>query len=326
MLTYKKAGVDISKGDKLVDKIKMLTKHDKKNKSFLGGLGGFGGAYALGSKYKNPVLVSGTDGVGTKLKLAFLLNKHDSIGIDLVAMCVNDIITIGAKPLFFLDYFATGKLSLKKGQSIIKGIVDGTKQSGCVLLGGETAEMPDFYEKGEYDLAGFVVGVIEKSKIIDGKSVKPGDVVIGLKSSGIHSNGYSLVRKVFNEKELKKYGKQLIAPTKIYVKDVLKLTDKGLVKACAHITGGGLEGNVVRVLNKKIDVVINKECWKIPEVFQMIRKKGKIAEKEMFRVFNMGIGMVIVVSKKDVAKVNRTIKDSIVIGEVIKGNGKAVLN
>ncbi len=288
MVTYKQAGVDISKGNALVKKIK----------KFAPAIGFFSGFYPLDTKkYKNPVLVSSSDGVGTKLKLAFLLNKHDTVGIDLVAMNVNDIITCGAKPIFFLDYYACSKLDLKVAEPVIKGINEGCRQADCVLLGGETAEMPGFYQQGEYDLAGFAVGIVEKDKIIDGSKIKPGDIIIGLPSSGLHSNGFSLVRKIFSEKELVKYGKELLTPTRIYVQEVLFALRSSLfaIKGIAHITGGGFLDNIPRILPKNCQARIYKKTWRVPEVFRLIQKKGKIPEKEMFRVFNMGIGMVIIV-------------------------------
>ena len=326
-LTYKDAGVDIEAGDSLVDRIKILTKKLPK-KNMLGGLGGFGGAYSLAG-YKNPVLISGTDGVGTKLKIAFLLDKHDTVGIDLVAMCVNDIITCGAAPLFFLDYFATGRLSVDKAEQVIKGIVEGCKQSECVLLGGETAEMPNFYEDGEYDLAGFAVGAVEKDEILNGKNIKKGDVVIGIPSSGVHSNGFSLVRKVFSsEKELKKNAKILITPTRIYWKDVKSLLRNNLAKGLAHITGGGLPGNAPRLLpsSAKLDILLNKRIVtkNIPEIFKIIQKKGNVEEAEMFNVFNMGIGMIVVTTDENAAKVLNKIPDSFVVGSIISGDGKVV--
>ncbi|MFC1485036.1 phosphoribosylformylglycinamidine cyclo-ligase [bacterium] len=318
--TYKDAGVDIDAGDKFVEKIKEATK-GMNTKNLLGGLGGFGGAYEL-SGYKNPVLISGTDGVGTKLKLAFISGKHDTVGIDLVAMCVNDIITCGALPLFFLDYFAIGKLSLKIGEQVIKGIVEGCRQSECMLLGGETAEMPDFYKKGEYDLAGFAVGVVEKDEIIDGSKIQEGDVLIGLPSTGAHSNGFSLVRKVLSLEEIKKYENLLLAPTKIYVKDIKPALKNKLIKGLVHITGGGMPGNIPRVIPKEFDCVIKKESFEIPEIFEIIQKKGNIKEQEMFKVFNMGIGLIIIASPIHQEKICNTIPNSKIIGSVIKGNGK----
>lgn len=325
-ITYKDAGVNIEEGDNLVYKIKSLTKN-MKSKNLLSEIGGFGGAYNL-LGYKNPVLISGTDGVGTKLKLAFLLDKHDTVGIDLVAMCVNDIITSGAKPLFFLDYFATGKLSTHIAEKVIKGIVNGCEQSECILLGGETAEMPNFYKKDEYDLAGFVVGAVEKDDILDGSKIKKNDVLIAIPSSGIHSNGFSLVRKVFNKKDLVKYSDILLRPTKIYWEDIKVLLRKNYINGISHITGGGLPGNTTRFLpkNSKLDVIINKNSIKTPEIFKIIQKKGNIEENEMFNVFNMGVGMVISSSKKNVDYILKSIKGSYIIGHINNGSGKFILN
>ncbi|MCP4482102.1 MAG: phosphoribosylformylglycinamidine cyclo-ligase [bacterium] len=321
--TYKDAGVDIEAGDQLVVGIKNMTKNMPK-KNMLGGLGGFGGAYEL-LGYKNPVLVSGTDGVGTKLKLAFMLDKHDTVGIDLVAMCVNDIITGGALPLFFLDYFATGKLKLDQAESVISGIVEGCKQADCVLLGGETAEMPDFYADGEYDLAGFTVGVVEKEDIIDGREIKVGDIVIGVPSTGVHSNGFSMVRKIFNEKELAGVAEELLVPTRIYVKDLRPIIKNKLANGFAHITGGGLTGNIPRVLPGGLDVVLEKEKISHLDIFKTMQEKAGIEESDMFRVFNMGIGMVIIAEKDNVNRILSFISDAKVIGEVILGDGKVIL-
>ncbi|MDD5492943.1 MAG: phosphoribosylformylglycinamidine cyclo-ligase, partial [bacterium] len=272
--------------------------------------------------YKHPVLVSSTDGVGTKLKLAFLLNKHNTVGIDLVAMSVNDIITCGAEPLFFLDYFACGKLAPKTAAQVISGITAGCKQSNCTLIGGETAEMPGFYPAGEYDLAGFVVGVVDKSQIIDGSKIKPGDIVLGLPSSGPHSNGYSLIRKIFSDRELKKHQGEVFAPTRIYVKEILNAIKKapGAIKGIAHITGGGFLDNIPRILPAHCQVVIQEGNWKIPPIFIAMQEKGKVTFKEMYRTFNMGIGLVLIVAAKDVPKISAQLKDSIIIGQVVKGN------
>src|SRR3989339_169344 len=309
-ITYAKAGVNIDAGNELVKRIKKLAPK----------IGGFGGSYPLaGTKYN---LVSSTDGVGTKLKLAFLLNKHDTVGIDLVAMNVNDIICCGAKPLFFLDYFACGKLDVDTAQSVISGIVKGCEISGCALVGGETAEMPGFYPPGEYDVAGFAVGALEKGREITGRKIKPGDVVIGLPSSGPHSTGYSLIRKVFSKPELKKYSKELLAPTRIYVKEVLKLLNAfrtPVVHGIAHITGGSFYDKIERILPANIRVVINKNSWKVPEIFKFIQKKGKVADKEIYRVLNMGIGMVLIVEKSSALKVLKLVKGSMVIGKVVSG-------
>ncbi|MGB2578681.1 phosphoribosylformylglycinamidine cyclo-ligase [Elusimicrobium simillimum] len=318
MSTYKKAGVDIVKGDKFADFIATKAK----------GIGGFAGLMKDPAN-KDYSMVASTDGVGTKLKLAFILGKHDTIGIDLVAMCVNDLIVCGAKPLFFLDYYATGKLDLKTSKQIITGILDGCNQSGCALLGGETAEMPGFYKDGEYDLAGFSVGMVKNSDIIDGGKVRAGDVLLGLPSSGFHSNGYSLVRHIFG-KELKKYAKQLLTPTKIYVKDILKLRD-GLAKqkknilGMAHITGSGLPGNVCRFLPKNLDAYIDTNSFKVPAIMKTLQKKGKVSDKEMFDTFNMGIGMVVCLKKEDVKAAKKLLPALIEIGWTAKGKGEVVL-
>jgi phosphoribosylformylglycinamidine cyclo-ligase len=270
-------------------------------------LGGFGGLFGLrAEQYKEPVLVSGTDGVGTKLKIAFLMDRHDTVGIDLVAMCVNDIVVSGAEPLFFLDYFATGKLSVAKAQDVVKGVAEGCRQAGCALIGGETAEMPSFYRDGEYDLAGFAVGVVEKAKIIDGRSIVPGDALIGLASSGLHSNGYSLARHVlFEQAKLsidglvpdlgRSVGEELLIPTKIYVKPILTLCREFPIKGLAHITGGGITGNLPRVLPAGLKARVDRRAWIVPPVFTVLSRQGNIEPEEMYRVFNMGIGMVLVV-------------------------------
>jgi phosphoribosylformylglycinamidine cyclo-ligase len=311
MITYKSAGVNIDAGNELVKRL-------KKN---LPKIGGFGGLFPVsGTKYN---LVSSTDGVGTKLKLAFLTGKHDTVGIDLVAMNVNDLICVGAKPLFFLDYFACGKLNVGQAEKVINGIAKGCEISGSALIGGETAEMPDFYEDGEYDLAGFSVGIIEKGKEITGKNIKAGDVVIGLPSSGPHSNGYSLIRKVFTEAELKKYSKQLLAPTKIYVKEVLAAiskfnSKKQNITGIAHITGGSFYDKIERILPANAKVVIEKNSWKVPEIFQIIQKKGNVPEKEIYRTLNMGIGMVLIARPEAVVGIKKFLKGSKAIGYVKK--------
>lgn len=314
MVTYKKAGVDIDKADRLVKWIKKINP----------AIGGFSGLFPLdGKKYKNPVLASSTDGVGTKLRIAQLMNKHDTIGIDLVAMCVNDLLTCGAKPLFFLDYFATGKLDLKVAQKVIKGIARGCLLADCTLLGGETAEMPQCYKPGEYDLAGFAVGVVEKNKVINGSKIKPGDLIIGLESTGLHSNGFSLVQKVFSRKELKKLSNELLKPTKIYVKTLLPFINSAdgssPIKGLVHITGGGLVDNLPRILPLNCGAVIYKDEWEIPEIFCSIQKKGKVSEGEMFRVFNMGIGMVVIISQKFGDLILKKIKKSYLIGKIVAG-------
>ncbi|CAB1368652.1 phosphoribosylformylglycinamidine cyclo-ligase [Denitratisoma oestradiolicum] len=302
-LTYRDAGVDIDAGDALVERIKPFAKRTMRPE-VMGGIGGFGALFELSKKYKEPVLVSGTDGVGTKLKLAFQLKKHDTVGQDLVAMSVNDILVQGAEPLFFLDYFACGHLDVDTATDVIKGIAQGCELSGCALIGGETAEMPSMYPDGEYDLAGFAVGAVEKSKIIDGTTIKPGDVVLGLASSGAHSNGYSLVRKIIErvnpDMDADFHGRPLrdvlMAPTRIYVKPLLKLMETLPVKGMAHITGGGLVENVPRVLPENVTAVLEQKSWPLPPLFQWLQKEGQVADAEMHRVFNCGIGMVVVVA------------------------------
>lgn len=319
-LTYKEAGVDIDAGSELVRRIAKMAP----------GIGGFGGLFPLGDSY----LVAGTDGVGTKLKLAFETGIHDTIGIDLVAMSVNDIVTSGAKPLFFLDYFATSHLEVDLAEKVIKGIVDGCQQSDCVLLGGETAEMPDFYAAGEYDLSGFAVGIVKKDSVIDGKNIVPGDVLIGLPSSGVHSNGFSLVRRVLAQSDLSlkdqlpsentTLGEALMAPTFIYVKQVLDIISEGGVKGIAHITGGGFTDNIPRVFPKGLGAVIYEDSWKVPAVFKWIQQAGRIEDSEMRRTFNMGIGMVLVVSKETshtILEGGRGGYEAYHIGEVVNGEG-----
>ena len=292
-LSYRDAGVDIDAGDELVERIKPYARRTLRPE-VLAGIGGFGALCGIPRKFKRPVLVSGTDGVGTKLKLAFELDKHDTVGIDLVAMSVNDVLVQGAEPLFFLDYFACGKLEQRVAAQVIKGIARGCELAGCALIGGETAEMPGMYPPGEYDLAGFCVGVVERDAILDGRSIRPGDAILGLASSGPHSNGYSLIRKIL-ERERPADPRRLLEPTRIYVKPVLKLLKKVSVKGLAHITGGGLTGNVPRILPNKTRAVIRQVSWPRPEVFQWLQRAGNVAESEMHRVFNCGIGMVVVV-------------------------------
>ncbi|MEA3195682.1 MAG: phosphoribosylformylglycinamidine cyclo-ligase [Betaproteobacteria bacterium] len=294
-LSYRDAGVDMDAGDALVDAIKPYAKRTMRPE-VLAGIGGFGALCELPKKYKQPILVAGTDGVGTKLRLAFQFHKHDTVGIDLVAMSVNDVLVQGAEPLFFLDYFACGKLDNKVATSVIKGVAEGCEMAGCALVGGETAEMPGMYPEGEYDLAGFCVGVVEKDRILTGKSIVPGDVLLGLASSGPHSNGYSLVRKVIGEEHLASdLADSLMEPTRIYVKPILKLLQAFPVKGLAHITGGGLVGNVPRILPAGTKAVIRKKAWPRPQIFTWLQQTGNIAEEEMFRVFNCGIGMVVCV-------------------------------
>lgn len=307
-LSYRDAGVDIDAGDALIDVIKPFAKRTMRD-GVLAGIGGFGALFEVSKKFKEPVLVAGTDGVGTKLKLAFHLNRHDTVGIDLVAMSVNDILVQGAEPLFFLDYFACGKLNVAAAADVIKGIAHGCEQAGCALIGGETAEMPSMYPDGEYDLAGFAVGAVEKSKIIDGSAIVPGDVVLGLASSGAHSNGYSLVRKIIEvaQPDLEedfhgnKLADVLMAPTRIYVKPLLALISSLEVKGMAHITGGGLVENVPRVLGKNLTAVLDQSTWVMPPLFTWLQHHGNVLDTEMHRVFNCGIGMVVIVAKENAA-------------------------
>lgn len=306
-ITYRDAGVDIDAGDQLVENIKPFAKKTLRE-GVLAGIGGFGALFELAhNRYREPVLVSGTDGVGTKLKLAFELERHGTIGIDLVAMSVNDILTLGAEPLFFLDYFACGKLNVATATEVVKGVAAGCEQAGCALIGGETAEMPGMYPSGEYDLAGFAVGVVEKSRIIDGSTIAAGDVVLGLASSGAHSNGYSLIRKIVavNGVDLstrlgtRTLSDLILEPTRIYVKPVLKLTRQVEVKGLAHITGGGLVDNVPRMLPESLAARIERRTWTIPPLFEWLQDRGQIPDAELFRVFNCGIGMAIVVGARD---------------------------
>ena len=305
-LTYKEAGVDIDAGDQLVENIKPFAKRTMRPE-VLGGIGGFGALVEVSKKFKNPVMVSGTDGVGTKLKLAFHLNKHDTVGQDLVAMSVNDILVQGAEPIFFLDYFACGKLDVAVATDVVKGIAYGCELAGCALIGGETAEMPSMYPEGEYDLAGFAVGLIEKENIITGKSIVPGDVVLGLASSGAHSNGYSLIRKIIERSGIDLHAANnaqlaldLLAPTRIYVKPLLALMNAHprMVKGMAHITGGGLTENIPRVLPDAVTAVVEKKSWVAPPVFAWLQQHGKVDDAEMARTFNCGIGMVVIVAKE----------------------------
>jgi len=314
MTTYRDAGVDIDAGDELVDRIRPLVRSTFRPE-VLADLGGFGGLFGLqAGKYNEPVLVSGTDGVGTKLKIAFMMDKHDTVGIDLVAMCVNDIVVSGAEPLFFLDYFATGKLSISKAQAVVSGIAEGCRQAGCALIGGETAEMPSLYAHGEYDLAGFAVGVVEKSKIVDGKTIKPGDAVLGLASTGLHSNGFSLARHVlFDQAQLtmasrlpeldRPLGEVLLTPTRIYAKQILSLIQGFPIKAVAHITGGGITENLPRVFPQGVRAKISRNAWPVPAIFEVMSRLGQVDREEMYRVFNMGIGLILVVPPASVSGV-----------------------
>ncbi len=331
-LSYRDAGVDIDAGNRLVERIKPQVKSTHRP-GVLGGLGGFGGLFELPTHYQQPVLVSGTDGVGTKLKLALALNQHDSIGIDLVAMCVNDIVVTGAEPLFFLDYYATGQLHVDTAASVIQGIAQGCKMAGAALIGGETAEMPGMYAGADYDLAGFCVGVVEKERIIDGSQVQAGDVLVGLASSGPHSNGYSLIRKILETSGAdlaqsfanSTLGEVLLAPTRIYVKPLLRLLESLEIHALAHITGGGLPENLPRVLPTGTQAVINTDSWQRPPIFQWLQEQGRVPESEMLRTFNCGVGMVLVLAQSEVeqalAMLSTAGETAWVMGAVKSGEG-----
>jgi len=321
MITYKKSGVDIKLADKFTEFLESKSK----------AIGGFAGLLPIPEMKNKYSLVASTDGVGTKLKLAFLLDRHDTIGIDLVAMCVNDLLCCGARPMLFLDYYATGRLDLARSKKIIEGILEGCRQGESVLLGGETAEMPGFYQPGEYDLAGFSVGIVKNSEALDGRKVRAGDVLIGLPSTGFHSNGFSLIRKVLDSRaQLKKYAARLLTPTRIYVKDVNKLRaalkkDRQDVLALAHITGSGIPGNLPRVLPKTLGAAVYKDAWKVPALMREIQKLGGIPEADMWDSFNMGIGMIAVVRPAAVKTALRTLKGSKAIGEVVHGRNEVVL-
>jgi phosphoribosylformylglycinamidine cyclo-ligase len=334
-LSYLDAGVDIDAGNELVERIKPAVKSTNR-KGVMTGIGGFGGLFQLDTqRYKEPLLVSGTDGVGTKLLLARQLERHDTIGIDLVAMCVNDILTCGAEPLFFLDYYATGKLKIDSAQAVIEGIAEGCRQSGCALIGGETAEMPGMYDQDEYDLAGFTVGVVDRPQLIDGSQIESGHVVLGLKSSGPHSNGYSLIRKVLEQSgddpsmpmDGGTLGEALLAPTRIYVKTILPLIEHHQIDGLAHITGGGISENIVRVIPEELGLEIDLTAWDLPEVFKWLQERGGIEEQEMLRTFNCGIGMVLLVAEEHVEKVCLALvqadEDVIRLGRVIDHSDSA---
>jgi phosphoribosylformylglycinamidine cyclo-ligase len=335
-LSYRAAGVDIDAGNAVVERIKPLV-----GKTFrpevMGGLGGFGALFDLSIRYREPVLVSGTDGVGTKLKLAQQLNRHDTIGIDLVGMCVNDVLVQGAEPLFFLDYFATGTLDVDTTVAVVGGIARGCELAGCALIGGETAEMPDMYPPGEYDLAGFNVGAVEKSEIIDGSAIRAGDVILGIASSGPHSNGYSLIRKIVEragspfDTDLGgvTLADALMAPTTIYVKPILALlrARRGTIHGMAHVTGGGLQENIIRVVPDGLGLAIYSSAWKMPPVFEWLQREGKVAREEMWRTFNCGIGFTLILAQSDVAGTQATLAqsglESWTIGEVVDAAGDA---
>jgi len=318
-LSYRDAGVNIDAGNEFVEKIKSSVASTNRP-GVMGSLGGFGGLFELPENYQQPVLVSGTDGVGTKLKLAIDLDKHDTIGIDLVAMCVNDILVLGAEPLYFLDYYATGELNTEIAADVVEGIAEGCRQSSAALIGGETAEMPGMYGKGDYDLAGFCVGVVEKQKIIDGSKVKAGDVMIAIASSGPHSNGYSLVRKIIEVSEAditqafgqenSTLGDALLAPTKIYVKAIHNLLPKFDIHAMAHITGGGLLENIPRVLPENTQALVDTSSWQLPQVFQWLQQNGNVEINEMYRTFNCGVGMVLIVAAEDADAVTASLNEN----------------
>ena len=337
--SYKAAGVDVTAGYKGVQLMKKAVQSTYTN-AVISDIGGFGGLYAPQIQgMEEPVLVSGTDGVGTKLKLAFLMDKHDTIGEDCVAMCANDVICTGASPMFFLDYMALGKNIPEKVATIVTGVAEGCKKANCSLVGGETAEMPGFYPEDEYDLAGFCVGVVDKKKIIDSKTIEVGDKVIGLASSGVHSNGFSLVRKVFdvNEENLKEYveelgktvGEALLEPTRIYVKPILKLIEEVKVKGISHITGGGFYENLPRMLREGVSLKIDKNSYEVPALFKLIASRGNIPERDMYNTFNMGIGMAVIVPENEVEKALNLLKEAgeeaYLIGEVVPGNKEIII-
>jgi phosphoribosylformylglycinamidine cyclo-ligase len=340
-MDYKEAGVDVEAGRAFVNRIRKSVKSTYRS-GVLGDLGGFGGCFEIPAGYQQPVLVSGTDGVGTKLKLAHSLDRHDTVGIDLVAMCVNDILTSGAEPLYFLDYLATGQLNSEQLAQVVEGIAEGCRQSGCALLGGETAEMPGFYAPGEYDLAGFCVGIVEKSRMLDGSQVQIGDVAIGLASSGVHSNGFSLVRKIISDRGYNwddrpdllgglSLGDVLLTPTRIYIQPVLNALRQGLeIHGMAHITGGGLPENLPRCLAENQSIHIDPNSWKVPSIFNWIAAAGGVSQSEMFNTFNMGIGFVVLVPPTQVDRAIELFQsyniEGFAIGEAIAGNGELSMN
>lgn len=330
---YEESGVSLEAGYKSVELIKKHVARTK-NLGMMSAIGGFGGAFDLSSyNFKNPVLISGTDGVGTKLKLAFELDIHNTIGIDVVAMCVNDILAQGAQPLFFLDYLAVGKNYPEQVEQIVEGVAEGCVQAGCAIVGGETAEMAGFYDDGEYDIAGFSVGAAEKEDLLNPENTKAGQVVIGLPSTGVHSNGFSLVRKIIRDNNIsldEKFGdstigKTLLTPTKIYVKEVLKVLKEVKVAGIAHITGGGFHENLPRCLKEGLGIKINKDSYEVPEIFKYLQEKGNIDEAEMYNIFNMGVGMALVVNKEDVEKTLSLLDDAFVLGEVVNESGIEII-
>lgn len=333
-ISYKDSGVDVERG---YEAVKLMRKHVQSTYTdgVLGDIGSFGGFFRMPEGMKDPVLVAGTDGVGTKLKYAFIADRHDTIGIDAVAMCVNDIVCQGAKPLFFLDYFATGRLSPETVATVVSGVAEGCRQSGAALIGGETAEMPGFYAEGEYDIAGFAVGAVDRDKVINGSSIKAGDVLVGVKSSGIHSNGYSLVRKLWgeNKEELEKYDERLgcrvidalLTPTRIYVKSILELIERVNVKGIAHITGGGFIENIPRIFPEGIGCRIDTKSYEVPVLFKIMQEKANLTDRQIYNTFNMGIGMVVCVAEKDaeatIAQLESTGERCAVIGKTVEGSG-----
>ena len=335
-ISYKDSGVDVTRGYKAVELMKKYVKTTYDD-NVLGDIGSFGGFYSIaGEKMEEPVLVAGTDGVGTKLRYAMLLGKHDTIGIDAVAMCVNDIVCQGAKPLFFLDYYACGRLYPEAEAEVVKGIAAGCRMAGCALIGGETAEMPGFYPEGEYDLAGFAVGIVDKKKVINGKNIAAGDILLGIKSSGIHSNGYSLVRKLFGDSdkaEMEKYDDRLggtlaevlLTPTKIYVRSILSLIEKVPVKGIAHIMGGGFIENIPRIFPEGIGCEIDKHSYEVPAVFRVMQEKAGISDEQIYNTFNMGIGMVVCVSPENAAEAKKSLEESgeevVLLGKTVSGKG-----
>ena len=336
--TYRDAGVDIDAGNRLIDRIKPIVKATQRPE-VLGGIGGFGGLFELATKnYSEPVLVSGTDGVGTKLRLAIDLKIHDTVGIDLVAMCVNDVIVAGAEPLFFLDYYGCGHLDEDTATAVISGIAEGCKQAGAALVGGETAELPGMYAADDYDLAGFCVGIVDKPDILDGSKIAPGDSIIGLASSGPHSNGYSLIRNILDASDATSatpwegstLGEALLTPTRIYVRSLLDLIKTSTVHGLAHITGGGIPENLVRVLNDDIDAVVNISTWERPAIFKWLQEQGNVAEAELLRTFNCGIGMMVIVpadtADAALASLQASGEDAYLIGEIVAGNGQVQIN
>src|SRR5208283_2942860 len=338
-ITYKKAGVDIDEGERFVSLISPIVKKTFRPE-VMTDIGSFGALFKLDvTRYREPVLVSGTDGVGTKLKIAFMMDRHDSVGVDLVAMCVNDILTSGAEPLFFLDYFATGKLNAENARDVVKGIAAGCREAGCALIGGETAEMPGFYLENEYDLAGFAVGVVERKEIIDGATIAEGDVLIGLASNGLHSNGYSLVRKVFfdgGHYKIDAYledlgttlGEELLKPTRIYVKAYTSLKGRVQVKGMAHITGGGIPGNLPRILKEGVMALVKEDSWPVPPIFSLIKHLGNVPADDMMRTFNLGIGYIIVVDSQEAAFALTILRDfgfaAFPIGMIAKGRNEQI--